>query len=78
MFLCVTGLLLYNYLLHEINDKSLSIKKLAEYLDEMRLGLLYNDKIVEKNKKNDTLKRWEKRQQKYSVYFSLERSFPLE
>jgi transposase len=52
VFLCVTGLLLYNYLLHEINDKSLSIKKLAEYLDEMRLGLLYNDKIVEKNKKN--------------------------
>src|SRR4030065_2945132 len=38
VFLCVTGLLLYNYLLHEINDKSLSIKKLAEYLDEMRLG----------------------------------------
>ena len=52
VFLCVTGLLLYNYLLHEINDKSLSIKKLAEYLDEMRLGLLYNDKIVVKNKKN--------------------------
>jgi transposase len=52
VFLCVTGLLLYNYLLHEINDKSLSIKKLAEYLDEMRLGLIYNDKIVEKNKKN--------------------------
>ena len=26
---------MYNYLLHEINDKSLSIKKLAEYLDEM-------------------------------------------
>jgi transposase len=50
VFLCVMGLLLYNYLLHEINDGSLSIKKLAEYLDEMRLGLLYNDKI--KNKKN--------------------------
>lgn len=52
VFLCVMGLLLYNYLLHEINDGSLSIKKLAEYLDEMRLGLLYNDKIVVKNKKN--------------------------
>lgn len=52
VFLCVMGLLLYNYLLHEINDGSLSIKKLAENLDEMRLGLLYNDKIVVKNKKN--------------------------
>jgi transposase len=52
VFLCVMGLLLYNYLLHEINDGSLSIKKLAEYLDEMRLGLLYNDKIVVNNKKN--------------------------
>lgn len=52
VFLCVMGLLLYNYLLHEINDRSLSIKKLAEYLDEMRLGLLYNDKKIEKNKKN--------------------------
>ncbi len=52
VFLCVMGLLLYNYLLHEINNKSLSIKKLAEYLDEMRLGLLYNDKIVVNKKKN--------------------------
>lgn len=52
VFLCVMGLLLYNYLLHEINDGSLSIKKLAEYLDEMRLGLLYNDKIAVKSKKN--------------------------
>ena len=48
VFLCVMGLLLYNYLLHEINDRSLSIKKLAEYLDEMRLGLLYNEKAVKK------------------------------
>jgi len=52
VFLCVMGLLLYNYLLHEINDESLSIKKLAEYLDEMRLGLLYNEKIKVNNKKN--------------------------
>ncbi len=52
VFLCVMGLLLYNYLLHEINDTSLSIKKLAEYLDQMRLGLLYNDKTIVKSKKN--------------------------
>jgi transposase len=52
VFLCVMGLLLYNYLLHEINDSSLSIKKLAEYLDQMRLGLLYNGKTILKSKKN--------------------------
>ena len=52
VFLCVMGLLLYNYLLHEINDESLTIKKLADYLDQMRLGLLYNEKTIVKSKKN--------------------------
>ncbi len=52
VFLCVMGLLLYNYLLHEINDTSLSIKNMAEFLDQMRLGLVYNDKTILKNKKN--------------------------
>ncbi len=52
VFLCVMGLLLYNYLLHEINDMSLSIKKLAEHLDQMRLGLIYNDKTTAISKKN--------------------------
>jgi transposase len=40
VFLCVTGLLLYNYLLYVIQDSSLSIKQLAEHLDQMRLGLV--------------------------------------
>ncbi len=44
VFLCVMGLLLYNYLLHLIEEDSLSIMKLADYLDQMRLGLVFNDK----------------------------------
>ncbi|MBN1234942.1 MAG: IS1634 family transposase, partial [Methanotrichaceae archaeon] len=40
VFLCVTGLLLYNYMLYVIQDSSLSIKQLAEHLDQMRLGLV--------------------------------------
>ena len=41
VFLCVMGLLLYNYLLYSINDPTLSMKQLAQYLDQMRLGLAY-------------------------------------
>jgi transposase len=48
VFLCVMGLLLYNYLLYLIGNSSMSIMKLAEYLDQMRLGLVYG----ENNKKN--------------------------
>ena len=44
VFLCVMGLLLYNYLLYLIEDTGLSIMKLADYLDQMRLGLVFNDK----------------------------------
>jgi transposase len=44
VFLCVMGLLLYNYLLYLIEDAGLSIMKLADYLDQMRLGLMFNDK----------------------------------
>ena len=44
VFLCVMGLLLYNYLLYLIEDDGLSIMKLADYLDQMRLGLVFNDK----------------------------------
>ena len=44
VFLCVMGLLLYNYLLYLIEDNGLSIMKLADYLDQMRLGLVFNDK----------------------------------
>jgi transposase len=34
VFLCVMGLLLYNYLLYIIGDPSLSIRQLAEHLDQ--------------------------------------------
>jgi len=44
VFLCIMGLLLYNYLLHLIEEDSLSIMKLADYLDQMRLGLVFNDR----------------------------------
>lgn len=54
VFLCVTGLLLYKYLIYQIDDGSLSIKKLADYLDRMRLGLIFNDKRVANSKKNAT------------------------
>jgi transposase len=49
VFLCVIGLLLYNYNLHKINDPALTMKQLSEYLDQMRLGLVYTE---EKNKKS--------------------------
>jgi transposase len=44
VFLCVMGLLLYNYLLYLIEDTGLSIMKLDDYLDQIRLGLVFNDK----------------------------------
>ena len=44
VFLFVVGLLLYNYLLYLIEDTGLSIMKLADYLNQMRLGLVFNDK----------------------------------
>ena len=42
VFLCVVGILLYNYLLYVINDTELSIERLAHYLDQVRLGVIYN------------------------------------
>jgi transposase len=42
VFLCVVGILLYNYLLYVINDSELSIERLAHYLDQVRLGVVYN------------------------------------
>jgi transposase len=41
VFLCVMGLLLYNYTLYTIADPTLSMKQLAQYLDQMKLGLIY-------------------------------------
>jgi transposase len=41
VFLCVMGLLLYNYLLYTIADPAMSMKQLAHHLDLMRLGLVY-------------------------------------
>jgi transposase len=51
VFLCVIGLLLYNYLLYVNGDSSLSIKKLAQHLDQMRLGLVQNNESNEKGQK---------------------------
>jgi transposase len=51
VFLCVIGLFLYNYLLYVNGDSSLSIKKLAQYLDQMRLGLVRNNESNEKGQK---------------------------
>lgn len=51
VFLCVIGLLLYNYLLYVNGDSSLSIKKLAQHLDQMRLGLVQNNESNEKGRK---------------------------
>jgi transposase len=42
VFLCVVGILLYNYMLYIINDSELSIERLAHYLDQVRLGVIYN------------------------------------
>lgn len=44
VFLCVIGLLLYNYLLHFIDDQKLTIQKLASNLEKIRMGLIYNGK----------------------------------
>ena len=51
VFLCVVGLLLYNYLLYVNGDSSLSIKKLALHLDQMRLGLVKGNESNEKGQK---------------------------
>jgi transposase len=51
VFLCVVGLLLYNYLLYVNGDSSLSIKKLAQHLDQMRLGLVKGNESNEKGQK---------------------------
>ena len=42
VFLCVVGLLLYNYMIYVINNPELSIDRLAHYLDQVRLGVVYN------------------------------------
>jgi transposase len=42
VFLCVVGILLYKCLLYVINDSQLSIERLAHYLDQVRLGVVYN------------------------------------
>ncbi|MDY6965645.1 MAG: transposase [Halobacteriota archaeon] len=42
VFLCVVGMLLYNYLLYLVDDPDLSMELLASHLDQMRLGLVYN------------------------------------
>lgn len=60
VFLCVMGLLLHNYLLHLIDDPHLTIQTLANDLEKIRLGLIYNGKgeenaefVIEKmNKEN--------------------------
>ena len=44
VFLCVMGLLLHNYLLYLINDPHLTIQNLANNLEKIRLGLIYNGK----------------------------------
>ena len=54
VFLCVTGLLLYNYLLYTIAHPSLSIKQLAQHLDQMRLGLVQNNESNGKGKMKAT------------------------
>lgn len=49
VFLCILGLLLYNYTLHIIDDPTLTMKQLTQYLDQMRLGLIYT--VDENNKR---------------------------
>lgn len=44
VFLCVMGLLLHNYLLHLIDDQEISIQKLTNNLEKIRMGLVYNGK----------------------------------
>jgi len=43
VFLCVMGLLLYNYLLLKINKPDLSVPRLSEELDKIRLSLVSDD-----------------------------------
>ncbi|MEA3296978.1 MAG: IS1634 family transposase [candidate division Zixibacteria bacterium] len=43
VFLCVMGLLLYNYLLLKINKPGLSLPRLSEKLDTIRLSLVSDD-----------------------------------
>jgi transposase len=51
VFLCVMGLLLYNYLLYTIANPAMSMKQLAHHLDLMRLGLVYTGKGNGRSKK---------------------------
>jgi transposase len=44
VFLCVMGLLLHNYLLHLIDDRELTVQKLANNLEKIRMGLVHNKK----------------------------------
>jgi transposase len=44
VFLCVMGLLLHNYLLHMIDDQELTIQKLSNNLEKIRMGLVHNRK----------------------------------
>ena len=44
VFLCVKGLLLHNYLLHLIDDQELTIQKLSNNLEKIRMGLVHNRK----------------------------------
>jgi len=43
VFLCVMGLLLYNYLLLKINKSGLSVPYLSEILDKIRIELVSDD-----------------------------------
>ena len=52
VFLCVMGLLLYNYTLYTIADPTLSMKQLSQYLDQMKLGLVYVGEGKNKGKKD--------------------------
>ena len=44
VLLYVMGLLLHNYLLHLIDDQELTIQKLANNLEKIRMGLVHNKK----------------------------------
>ena len=41
---CNRARLLYNYLLHFIDDQELTTRKLASNLEKIRIGLIYNGK----------------------------------
>ncbi|NTV28310.1 MAG: IS1634 family transposase, partial [Methanothrix sp.] len=54
VFLCILGLLLYNYTLHIINDSTLTMKQLSHHLDQMRLGLVFTgEENAERRKRAD-------------------------